>query len=382
MTPLAPLPRTKSIFPRFRVGDTLHVQLCGNTLDIEDGNRRVERLLELMDGTRTADEVVGDMVGEFPGLSRDEVAEAIQRFDDVRLLEDAARDEHLDPYDDERWNRDRGFFETYASLTTSKYELQRRVQDSKVALLGVGGVGSHVLMDLLGLGVKDIRIVDFDRLELSNLNRQVLYRFEDIGRPKVQAAAERARAYQPRVQLDAVERRLGSADDVADVVADRDIVLAAVDTPKMHVANWVNEGCVATGTTLITGGVDIQRAYHYTVIPGETGCTACWRAQTEEDPTDAAINAEHERIQAALTPGQRFGQDFAAFGALVAVQTACLVTEFVRVSSAIAPPLAAGRMMALRFEDLAIEPAETWNRLPDCGVCGHVAPSSGRRGAA
>lgn len=374
-------PRTKAIFPRFRLGQTLHVQQCGQTLDIDDPLGRVERLLGLMDGTRTTGEVITALTGEYPDTATADAQEAIAEFDELRLIEDAQYDVDLDAYDEQRWNRDRGFFETYASLSTSKFELQELAQGAKVALLGVGGVGSHVLMDLLGLGVRDIRIVDFDTIELSNLNRQVLYRYDDIGRPKVQAAAERARAYQPRVRLDALDQRLASADDVARAVADRDVVLAAVDTPKMEIANWVNEGCVRAGVTVITGGVDLQRAFHYTIIPGQTGCVACWRSQTELDPVDAALNAKYERVQAALQPGQRFGQDFAAFGPLVAVQTACLISEYVRVSTGIAPPLAAGRMMALDFNDLQIGVAESWERLDDCPVCGPAVVSAARGAA-
>jgi len=367
----------KAIFPRFLVDGTIHVLVCGSTLDIPAADGPVAGLFDLLDGTQTVDQIHRELAARHPDLTRAELDTAIAQLDAEMLVEDAGKDVALDDYSRERWHRDRGFFETYATLEVSKYELQERVQGCAVALLGLGGVGSHILLDLLGLGVRDIRVVDFDKLELSNLNRQVLYRYADIGRRKVEAATEHARAYQPRVRLDPVELRMASPEDVASVVADRDVVIAAVDQPKMHIANWVNAGCVRAGATLLTGGVDLQRSFHYTVIPGRTGCVACWLAQAEEkDPADAALNTELRRIQASLAPSERFGQDYAAFGPLVAAQAACLITEFVRIASGIAPPVAAGRMMELRIADFQLREAERWERLPDCDVCRTAAPAS------
>jgi molybdopterin/thiamine biosynthesis adenylyltransferase len=360
------------VFPQYRLEDTIHIQVCGNTLAIPDLEGKVATLFGLMDGTRTVGQIIRELCLRYPDSSAEEVWEAIRQLDEARVLEDAAAADNvtLSEYDTERWHRDRGFFETYATLRTSKYELQERVQACTVVLLGVGGVGSHVLLDLLGLGVRNIRIVDFDRLELSNLNRQILYRHDDVGRSKVEAAVEHALAYQPRVNLEAIERRLSSPEDVIEVITGADVVISAVDSPKMHIMKWVNEGCVRSGITLMTGGLNLQRSYHYTIIPGVTGCIECWRLQAIANPTNAAIAEEMRRIEENLRPGQRFGQDYAAFGPLVTAHTACLVNEFVRVATGLVAPVAAGRMMELNFADLCLREAESWHKLDSCSVCG------------
>jgi molybdopterin/thiamine biosynthesis adenylyltransferase len=367
-------PRRKAAFPSYVIDDTIYVQGCGELVEIEDPAGDVRRLLDLLDGTRTVDEVADEVASGGKGLSRGDVFEAIAELDRRSLLEDAARDRLDDDYALERWSRNLGFFETYATLGTSKHELQQRLQDARVGLLGLGGVGTHASLDLAAMGVGDLRVVDFDRVELSNLNRQILYTEADIGRRKVELAEARIRAFNSRMKLDVVELRIGSADDVAELVHDRDVVIGAIDRPKMHAAVWMNEGCVRSGVPLITGGIDTQRSMFYTVLPGESGCVECWRRSAEaDDPVGSAISAQMTEIERRQVEGERFGQDFAAFDPLVVVHTACMLSEVVRIVTGIAPPIATDKLIEIRFDDFRLHEAERWERQPDCPICGHVS---------
>lgn len=112
--------------------------------------------------------------------------------------------------------------------------------------------------------------------------------------------------------------------------------------------------------------MDVQRYFFYRIVPGVTGCVACWRAQSEQDDwVSAAISSEMTRLESCMQPGERFGQDFAAFGPLVTTHTACLITEFVRVATGLAPLVAPGRMMEVRC------------RLVNSRVC-HTRPAAQR----
>jgi molybdopterin/thiamine biosynthesis adenylyltransferase len=367
-------PRRKAAFPTYVIDQTIYVQGCGELIEIEDPDGHVRRLLDLLDGSRTLGEVADELVREGAAPSRDQVLEAVAELDRRSLLEDAALDRLDDTYAVERWSRNLGFFETYATLETSKYELQQRLQDARVALLGLGGVGTHASLDLAAMGVGDLRVVDYDTVELSNLNRQILYTEADMGRHKVELAEARIRAFNSRMRLDAVERRIGSAEDVAELVHDRDVVIGAIDRPKMQAAVWLNEGCVEAGVPLITGGVDTQRCFHYTILPGETGCVECWRrAAAQDDPVGAAISAQMAEIERRQVEGERFGQDFAAFLPLVIVHTACMLAEAARILTGLGSPISAGRLMEIHFDDFAMREGERWERLPDCPVCGEVS---------
>jgi molybdopterin/thiamine biosynthesis adenylyltransferase len=366
-------PALKVSIPYFVANEEIHFRLGGTLTSLEVGDGRVQALLELLDGSREPEEVFAQLRGRFPDLTRSDVDGAIADLDDSGLLQDAA-DEGSDfsAADRERWSNNLGFFETYASLAVSKYEFQRRIRDAKVAVLGVGGIGSHVLIDLVAIGFHDIRIVDFDRIEVSNFNRQIIYGEPDLGRVKVQVAAERARALNSAVRIDQVEKRLTSGDDVYDVVRDRDVVVAVVDRPKMHVAHWINEGCVRAGTALIGGGVDTQRAVHYGVVPGITGCLECWYSSVQtNDPTSRMVQGVLDEMD---RTGQTYGEDTAAFNGLVSLDAGMMVSEMVRLTSQVTPPLSLGRMLGLTFHDPRLREMESWKPDPGCSLCGDVSP--------
>lgn len=365
-------PSLKSTVPYYRSGDGLHFRLAGEFLVLEDPDGRIERLAVLLDGTRDADEIFTALKSTYPEVSRADLEQALADLDDCRLIQDASATRGgLTDYQCERWSRNLGFFETYASMGVSKYDLQNRIRDTKVAMLGVGGVGTHALMDMVAMGFTDIRIVDYDVVEVSNLNRQVLYGDRVVGRSKVRVAEEWVRGFNGDVRLDVVERRLSSVDDVYDVVADRDIVIAAIDRPKTKALIWLNDACVRAGTVLVTGGVDTQRAIHFTIVPGVSGCVQCWRSAVEQDDEDS--RELFLRLDAQDDAGGRFGEDRAAFNGLVALQTAFLVGELVRLSTRVSVPLSVGRMLQVLFHDPVLAERESWAPRPDCPVCAGVA---------
>ena len=362
----------KASIPHFVTEGAVHFRRTGELTSLEDPDGSVLALLELLDGTREVTAISADLRSRFANLTDTEVREAIEELDQLGFLQDAT-DEGLD-FDEssrERWSNNLGFFESYATLTTSKYEFQRRIRNAKVAVLGVGGVGSHVVLDLVAIGFEDIRIVDFDRVALSNLNRQILYGEPYLGRPKVEVAAERAHSLNSGVKLDPVQRRLESADDVYRVVQDREIVMAVADQPRMQIGNWINEGCVRAGAAVIGGGVDVQRAYHHTVVPGISGCLQCWQNAVSDDPGTRMVLAEMEATERA---GRSFGESTAAFNGLVLFDASYMVAEMVRLASRVCPPLSIGRELQMTFHDPRLHEVESWKRDPGCAVCRNAVP--------
>jgi molybdopterin/thiamine biosynthesis adenylyltransferase len=364
---MIPRPSLKDTSPVYQVDDLILIQECGGMLEIEDADGSRRRLLTLIDGSRTIDEIERDFHAAAPSSDLD-VAEAIKDLDEAGVLIDATVPVELDAYELERWRRNLGFFETYARISVSKYAMQEKIRDCKVTLLGLGGIGSHISLDLLGLGIQDLRVVDFDKVELSNLNRQILYTEADIGQPKVDRAVRRLSAYYPAARIDGIQRRLSSADDVFAVVAGRDFTICVVDKPRLQMQRWATEAHVRAGVPYAVGGVDTQRALMFLVIPGVTGCAECWRLT-------AGDNAETRALRAQMKPPSDVstGIDLAAFGPLVTTVTAMLVTEFVRYITGIAAPVSAGRLMEVRFGDFVLREAEQWGRLPHCPVCGDAA---------
>ncbi|MEV6280216.1 ThiF family adenylyltransferase [Nocardia sp. NPDC051832] len=343
----------------------LYIGGYGEAVEIPDPDGAIERLFELLDGTRSLDEIHETLASRYPMITHADVADAVHQFDEAGFLLDATQtaEGQLDDYELARWERNVNFFGSYAHLADNKYAMQRKLRDTRVTLLGLGGLGTHLLLDMAAMGVGHVRAVEFDTVELSNLNRQILYRDSDIGKPKIEAALPRVREFNPRIELEARPGRIESVEDVVRAAAGSDVVISVADRPKMEIARWVNEGCVRAGVPLITGGLETQRVVYYTVLPGRTGCVECWRSgvQREDDVSTALLQEKRDR---------RISGDKAAFCPLVTMTTGLLIGELTRLVTGIAPLTGTGRLMEMRFDDFVLRPAEQWERVAGCPVCG------------
>ncbi|MET9469543.1 ThiF family adenylyltransferase [Streptomyces sp. NPDC006544] len=361
-------PQLKHTSPTFGSGETIFIGGYGEVTEIADPTGAVRRLLALLDGTRTTEQVHRELSADFPEVTRQDVDEALTQFDEARFLLDDQQtaDGVLEAHELKRWERNINFFGSFARMDDNKYDLQRRLRDCRVTLLGLGGLGSHILLDMAAMGVGHVRAVEFDRVELSNLNRQILYREEDIGKEKLHLAVDRVKQFNPHIDIEPVDLRISSVEDVTRVLEDADVCISVADRPKMEIANWVNEACVRAGVPLITGGLETQRAVYYTMLPGTTGCIECWRRQTfaSDEVSGQLLQEKRDR---------QIGGDNAAFCPLVTMTTGFLIGELTRLVTGIAPPVAAGRLMELRFADYAMGESERWERQSDCPVCGPTA---------
>lgn len=359
------LPKLKHMAPLFTAGDMLYVGGYGQAAEIPDADGAIRRLLELLDGTRTAEQAHADLAAGFPHVTLADVHDAISTFDEAGFLLNGATSSEgtLTDYELGRWERNVNFFGSYCRLADNQYEWQRKLLECRVTLLGLGGLGCHLLLDMAAMGIGYVRVVEFDRVELSNLNRQILYRDSDIGQPKIDIATSRVQEFNPRIQIDKVPKRIQSTQDVLEALNGADVVISVADRPKMEISHWVNEGCVRAAVPLITGGLDTQRALYFTVIPGETGCVECWRSQVFETDTVSSTLLEQRRER-------QIGGDNAAFTPLVTLTTGFLLAELVRVVTRLAPPVAAGRLIQYRFDDSSLQEYERWERLPNCSICG------------
>jgi molybdopterin/thiamine biosynthesis adenylyltransferase len=364
-------PKIKSTARLFRLDDHIYLGSSGLSAEIPDPTGSIEYLLQAMDGLRTVDQLHQTIQQKYPHITSEEVTQAVKQMDQAGFLENAAFHSQglLMEYDVTRWERNINFFGSFSDLHTNKYELQHRLKTARVVLLGLGGLGSHLLYDLVALGVQNIRVVEFDKVELSNLNRQILYTEGDVGRPKAEVAAERILAFNPHLHLEVISKRLGSLEDVLEVIQESDCVLCVADRPKMDLIRWVNEACVRQRITLINGGLDVQRGVYYTIIPGVTGCVECWRRQVQQqDPISSALLEERQRLQ--------MGGENAAFVPLVTLVGGLMLSEFVRYTTQIAPLASAGRLMEIRFASMEMRQAEQWKRLDTCPVCQDVVPQT------
>ena len=160
-------------------------------------------------------------------------------------------------------------------------EGQEKLKKARVFIAGAGGLGSAAATYLTAAGVGVIRLVDHDRVELSNLNRQVLHWDEDIGRSKVASAAEKLNQLNRGVEIEAIEEMITEAN-VSQLVAGFDLIVDAMDNlPTRYLLNKV---AIEKNIPFFHGAVHGFEGRAMTIIPGETACLRCvYRGVIPED---------------------------------------------------------------------------------------------------
>lgn len=146
------------------------------------------------------------------------------------------------------------------------------ISRKSVCLVGCGGLGCNVSVHLAGAGIGKLFLCDFDVVEESNLNRQFMYTFSDIGESKCRTLEKKLAAYAPETKLTAVEKRIGTESDL-DFAIDCDLVILAVDNSTTRAV--VNRFCQEHRVPVIDGGIDGFYGRMYFCIPGKTPCLFC-----------------------------------------------------------------------------------------------------------
>ena len=131
-------------------------------------------------------------------------------------------------------------------------EGQRKLANAAVLIVGAGGLGSPTSLYLAAAGVGQIGLVDFDRVDVTNLHRQILYGTSDVGRPKLEAASERLRDANPEVSIETHDARLTS-QNALDILANYDVVIDGTD--NFATRYLVNDACVILGKPNVYGSV-------------------------------------------------------------------------------------------------------------------------------
>lgn len=223
---------------------------------------------------------------------------------------------------------------------------QARLGRGAVLVIGAGGLGSPAALYLAAAGVGTLGLADFDQVELSNLQRQVLFATADIGRPKVEAARERLVALNPGVRVVAHACKVEPAG-IAALFADYDVILDGSD--RLATRYLVNDACVLLGKPLVSAAIHRFEGQAMTYVPGHGPCYRCLFPDAEQ----------------ALVPNCA---EAGVLGVLPGVMGSLQATEAIKLLLGIGAPLT-GRFLvydalALRFQEFGFA------RRKDCAVCG------------
>ncbi len=255
----------------------------GYAIEIPDPEGKFTPLIQLLDGSHDLLEIIAELKDL---LTEQEVQDGVQLLLEEGYLEDAAvpPPSLFSERELQRYRVNLNYFSTLCKGFESKYDYQMKLKNTRVLLFGLGGIGSNVCMALAELGIGHVTAVDFDRVELHNLNRQVLYSTETVGQLKTEVATSRIADFNPDIVFEAINHRIQSLQEVRSILDAHpcDIVVHAADRPMGFIDNWVNEACVERGIPLFAGAIGKQNGFIYSVIPGETACYNCKALQETE----------------------------------------------------------------------------------------------------
>lgn len=149
---------------------------------------------------------------------------------------------------------------------------QRRLASAKAVLIGVGGSGSMLALQLVSAGVGHVRIVDDDRVELGNLGRQFLYRERNIGIAKVTALSEILSEYDSEAQVEPMAMRVSDPDSAYEAVRGCDIAVVTADEPWPDLIRWVGKASRRAGCSLLP---TFYSSYGPLIQPAKGPCADC-----------------------------------------------------------------------------------------------------------
>ncbi|MBE5780881.1 MAG: HesA/MoeB/ThiF family protein [Clostridiales bacterium] len=223
-------------------------------------------------------------------------------------------------------------------------EGQQKLKDSKVLVIGAGGLGSPVLFYLAAAGIGEIGIVDNDTVSLSNLNRQILHTDDDIDVPKVESAVNKLQKLNYDTKYNVMQLYLDEGN-MEEILSQYDLVVDCVDNNETRYL--INHYAVKLGIPLVEGGVRGLEGYILPILPGKTPCYRC---------------VYPEKTNNAPGPIPILGGTAGAVGSMQAV---------VAVRMLLGQSVPAGKLTFFQFAGLTSYQMEVF-RDPDCPDCGKL----------
>ncbi len=217
---------------------------------------------------------------------------------------------------------------------------QERIRDARVFIAGAGGLGSPVAIYLAAAGIGRITIADFDTVDPSNLNRQILHWSDDVLRMKIDSAREKLAKINPDVEIEVISEKIDE-NNVSKLVGGSDLIVDAMD--NFRARYLLNKAAIVRNIPLFHGAVHGFDGQVTTIIPGETACLRCI---FPDDPLEGV---------------------FPIIGATCGVVASIQVTEVLKYISCTGT-LAANRLLFWNGADTTMSEIQV-ERDPECVDC-------------
>ncbi|MFD0705546.1 ThiF family adenylyltransferase [Alloscardovia venturai] len=224
--------------------------------------------------------------------------------------------------DQERYSRSVAYLDWInRGPISTRWESIETLQEKNVAILGMGGIGGGIAYNLISSGIKNLTIVDFDTVELSNLNRQILFDLESVGKPKTDQAAKRLKEYNPNINIVTIEQKIDSEDCLEKVLTSEfDFLLCCADTPN-EIYDWINSYCVKNEIAWMLASYNGPIIQCGIFVPKKTGCYTCFMESAiknlhDHNRSTSYLNDPRHEITPAFGPVVQIASGLASYEAI------------------------------------------------------------------
>ena len=237
-------------------------------------------------------------------------------------------------------------FSRQVMLEEIGYGGQLKIKNSKVCVVGVGGLGNPITTRLVAMGIGKLRIVDRDVIELSNLHRQTMYDESDVGQVKVETAAKKLQKLNPDCLIESLAISVNEYN-AKEIIDGCDVVIDALDSVNARYA--LNKACVEKNIPFVTGAAVGVSGQAFTIIPKQSACYYCMFPDLNEDtmPT-CSIEGVHPSILSLV-------------GGIEVAEAVKIILE--------KKPSLSDRILHIDLENLDFQNTKTF-RADECPICG------------
>ncbi|MBP1989598.1 HesA/MoeB/ThiF family protein [Paenibacillus eucommiae] len=343
--------------------DTIRIVTEYGPIEIPDSDGKIVAFLKLLDGNKRIEEL-----SKFLSISVAEIELGIRMLLKFRLLECLDSDKDKSVFSDSellRYKNNLSYFSLYETESESRYTFQSRLKSTTVAIIGLGG-GSVIAAWLASMGVGKIIGIDYDIVEIGNLNRQMLYTEADVGRLKTDVVKERLHMLNSDTVVETIDQKVDSTESILKVLRGADIVVGAIDWPLLYGSRFVNTACLRENKPLFFAGLRHGSAFIHRILPYQTGCADCFWI-TSLRSNESTLSFVNDVINGVHTPqiNPAFAPNIALLTSLVGSEIAKYITKH--------SPIFPNPYTRIRLHDTEISHHEV-PRLLECPSCGsHVA---------
>ena len=352
-----------------RIRSSVGVVINGNTVEFFKGNTRrstviklspnVSKILCELDGRRTMDDIFS-----FYNLNEDS-QKGFEKLIDYLVYKCIVYDQEkrIESGDRKIYSRIFSMLEDYSCDENVIQQSWKKITESKVCIVGLGAVGSWIAANLVQSGVKNLILIDKDKVEISNLHRQWGYSLEDIGQKKADVLAKRLLQMNENLCIQTVYEFIDENALEKMAISDIDLMIDSADKPTVdQTAVWVGEYCMKRNIPhIIAGGYNLHVSLiGQTVIPHKTACVKCFERQLK-----AHNELELSNMKKLATEGRKIG----SIGPMCSLSASFASLDAIKVLSGIIEPTNINRRGEFNIYNMDIQ-YHNYNKLDDCEWCG------------